>query len=86
MIDSNLNIENLPPSVQKQIYDYREFLTMKYANDVADITQNNATSDKEKKLERLNYLSSMIHNPSIKNPESWQRKVRKDRYLPGRDV
>ena len=86
MSKTHLNIENLPPSAQKQIFDFWEFLTMKYAKDVVDNTQNTMSADKEKILEHLNYLSSKIDKPSIKNPELWQRKIRKDRNLPGREA
>jgi len=79
-----LDISDLPKDVQNELLDFWEFLKRKYSN--LSNFENSSVGDDEiyGNLERLDYLSSLIKEPSIEYPEEWQKKTRKDKTLIGR--
>jgi hypothetical protein len=75
------HVEQFPETVQSEVLDYVLFLQHKSA------TITNITTDERRKKLRGAILSLQQLNAfkEIDNPVSWQREIRTDRHLPGRE-
>ncbi len=78
-------VETLPPSMQQEVVHFVEFLKLK----MTQPPLREEDSDKEPtgtKLARLmEEAASKNLFADIKDPAAWQREIRKDRPLPGRE-
>ena len=80
------DVEQLPEVLQSEILDFVHFL--KYKESKNKTTEANIQAPNGKKIADI--LNRMAARESafsdITDPVEWQRKIRKDRPLPGRDV
>jgi hypothetical protein len=77
------DLENLPPQMQEEAVDFVRFLHSKFtkAQPKPQVKEPNGT-----KLARLMEEASKKNLfAHIEDPAAWQREIRKDRPLPGRD-
>jgi hypothetical protein len=82
--DGYIDIGNLPESAKKQLYDFWEFLSEKYAK--SEKSSKNLDLDKiQEKIINLKKLAGKIENPTISDPVIWQIETRKDRAILGRE-
>lgn len=74
--------QHLKPSEQKEVMDFILFLEQRASHPSTDL-------DVEERKRRLGeaLLQLQLANPfkDITDPVAWQREIRKDRPLPGRD-
>jgi hypothetical protein len=76
-------LSNLPPEKQREVLDFVAFLQLhspKLPEPAADVKRG------QRIKELLNQLGTMKTFSGINDPVEWQRKMRKDRPLPGRIV
>ncbi|MBM2815869.1 MAG: hypothetical protein HW421_2631 [Ignavibacteria bacterium] len=86
MTDNYLDLGPLPEIARREIYEFYEFLSSKYLSKSSEeIISNKPTLDKVSLLDKYNYLASLITNPSITDPVEWQREIREDKVLYGRE-
>lgn len=77
------NLETLPPQMQEEALDFVYFLCVKLAKAAPNpqVKEPNGT-----KLARLMEEASKKNLfAHIEDPAAWQREIRKDRPLPGRE-
>ncbi len=78
------NVETLPEKMQEETLDFVQFLHSKLKNNVEDLpkTEPNGVA-----LARL--MTEIAERGTAfkakKDPAAWQREIRKDRPLPGRE-
>jgi len=78
------DVESLPEQLQTEALDFVQFLKQKISK------KENITQDKEINGNEIALLMSKIAErgeafKDIEDPVDWQRKVRQDRSLPGRE-
>lgn len=79
------HIEELPSLLQEEVLHYVEYLTLK-VNSSAQLTAHCDNEPNGAKLARLmEEVSKKNLFAHIKDPAAWQREIRKDRPLPGRE-
>jgi hypothetical protein len=78
------NFENLPPQVQEEALDFVRFLHIKLAK-AAPNTQVKEPNGKKVAEIMAEIAARGTAFQAIKDPVAWQREIRKDRPLPGRD-
>ena len=79
-----IDIDNLPESAKKQLFDFWQFLSEKYAK--SETSSINVELDTmQEKIINLKKLAGKIENPSIFDPVIWQIETRKDRAILGRE-
>ncbi len=77
------DVGSLPPDMQKETLDFVKFLKAKLPN---SRLQSTAQETSGTKLARLMEEASTKHLfAHIKDPAAWEREIRKDRPLPGRE-
>jgi hypothetical protein len=82
--DGYIDIGNLPESAKKQLFDFWEFLSEKYAKPETS-SKNFELGNIQEKIINLKKLVGKIENPSISDPVIWQIETRKDRAILGRE-
>ena len=77
----------LPPHLQREVLDFVQFLQFKLATQATHETDA-ATEPNGAQLARL--MEAIAKRGTafkdIEDPVAWQREIRKDRELPGRDT
>lgn len=77
------NLDSLPETEQAEILDFVEFLKAKVErNRFATLSEPNGVA-MAKIMERMAAREALAE---IEDPSAWQREVRKDRPLPGREA
>ncbi|EIJ35406.1 DUF2281 domain-containing protein [Thiothrix nivea] len=75
------DLETLPEALQAEILDFVQFLKAKMARNAQQSPVPNGDA-----IARLcEQIAARNTMPSIPDPSAWQREIRKDRPLPGRD-
>ena len=79
------NLDSLPERMQAETLDFVEFLKAKadrsrLAVDISPVPNDLAIAKVLKKMAARRALSE------IKDPSAWQRNIRQDRSLPGREI
>ncbi|MCF6237152.1 MAG: DUF2281 domain-containing protein [Gammaproteobacteria bacterium] len=77
--------ENLPTRLQEEVLDFVHFLQQKQARKIEKQQDNEEPNGAKlaRLMERVAKRGTAFS--SIKDPVAWQRNVRKDRPLPGRE-
>jgi len=74
------NVESLPETMQEEALDFVQFLKNK---------MNKQTLETSNSTEFVNIMTKIAERGSafkdIDDPAAWQREIRKDRPLPGRE-
>lgn len=73
-------VQQLPPEKQAEVLDFVTFLQQR-----TSILSSNAGQRKEKLRNALATLAELGTFADIGDPVEWQRQLRKDRTLPGRE-
>lgn len=78
------NLENLPPQMQEEALDFVRFLNVKLTkNESVPLIKKEPNGTKLARLmEEASKKNLFAH---IEDPAAWQREIRKDRPLPGRE-
>ena len=78
-------LEQLPSEMQAEALDFIHFLKSKLVSNRTLITETEEPNGKKvaEIMERIATRSSAYSQ--VKDPVKWQREIRKDRPLPGRD-
>jgi len=75
------NLLRLPPEKQGEVLDFIVFLQGRQPGKRSDKTA------RQRKLQKsLSRLAALGTFSDIKDPTAWQRKIRQDRSLPGREL
>jgi len=79
-------VETLPPAMQQEVAHFVEFLKLK----LEEPQSTEAASEQEPTGTKLARLMEQIAErgtafSDIEDPAAWQREIRKDRPLPGRE-
>ena len=77
------HVEQFPEPVQSEVLDFVLFLQQKTDLNVAHFTVNERRT---KLREAMFFLQQSNVFSEIENPENWQRDIRAERHLPGREV
>lgn len=77
------DIESLPPQMQEEALDFVHFLKSKLAK--AKIAAPEEEPNGTKLARLMEEMSTQNLFADIKDPVVWQREIRKDRPLPGRE-
>jgi hypothetical protein len=76
------NLLNLPPEKQGEVLDFVTFLQERFEKERAS-----TASTRQKRLKKsLSELAKFGTFKGIKDPSAWQREIRQDRLLPGREA
>ena len=76
------NLINLPPEKQGEVLDFVTFLQARYEKE-----QASAAPTRQKTLKKsLNELAKLGTFKDIQDPSTWQREIRQDPLLPGRNA
>ncbi|OAI15927.1 hypothetical protein A1507_12645 [Methylomonas koyamae] len=78
------DIENLPPEMQAEALDFVHFLRSKWIRTEA-ASKLRASNSGEAVAVMVEIAARATAFQGIDTPEAWQREVRQDRPLPGRD-
>ena len=73
-------VQQLPPEKQAEVLDFVTFLQQR-----TSLLSSNAGQRKEKLRTALATLAELGTFADISDPVEWQRQLRKDRTLPGRE-
>lgn len=74
--------QHLKPSEQKEVMDFVLFLEQRAGRPVAEVDDD----ERGRRLaEALRQLQAVDPFKDIADPIAWQREIRQDRSLPGRD-
>lgn len=77
------DIRSLPPEMQEETLNFVQFLKSKLPNGKLKVEESEPNGTKLAQLmEEASGKNLFSH---IKNPATWQREIRKDRSLPGRE-
>jgi hypothetical protein len=82
----NQQLITLPENLQAEILDFVMFL--KFRHNKSNSIYDNPLTEEQRKRKIVDCLTKLAErNPffEIKDPIAWQREIRKDRPLPGRD-
>ena len=75
-------VETLPPAMQQEVLHFVEFLKSKIDQTAAQEAQSNST-------QQVHFMEQIAARGTafseIKDPAAWQREIRAERPLPGRD-
>lgn len=74
--------QHLQPSEQKEVMDFILFLEQRTSQPKSDIDNEERGRRLEEALQKLQAVNPF---KDITDPVAWQREIRKDRPLPGRD-
>lgn len=77
------NLDSLPETMQVEILDFVEFLRAKAERVRPVITSEPNGAAMARIMERMAARRALSE---IKDPSAWQREIRKDRPLPGREA
>jgi hypothetical protein len=77
------DVENLPPQMQEEALDFVRFLKIKLAKTESALPEKKPNGTKLAQL--MEEMSKKNLFSDIKDPSAWQREIRKDRPLPGRE-
>lgn len=77
------DIESLPPQMQEEALDFVRFLKSKLAKTQIVPLEEEPNGTKLARL--MEEMSKQNLFSGIKDPVAWQREIRKDRPLPGRE-
>lgn len=75
------DLDTLPETVQAEILDFVQFLKAKLARQ----TQQDSVPNGDAIARICERIAARNTMPSIPDPAEWQREIRKDRPLPGRE-
>lgn len=78
------DLDTLPENLQAEILDFVQFLKAKVARHPQKIAT--AAPNGEAVAHIFERMAARNALSSIKGPSAWQREIRKDRPLPGRDA
>jgi hypothetical protein len=78
-------IETLPPQLQQEALDFIEFLKLKQSQAATTKTHHDDEPNGAKLARLMEEASKKNLFADIKDPSSWQREIRKDRPLSGRE-
>lgn len=82
--ETYIDLSNLPEFAQREVFDFWEFIKIKYSKlPNHEIIENNESY--AQKFDKLNLLASQIYEYSISDPSEWQKDIRFDKKLFGRD-
>jgi hypothetical protein len=80
------NVKTLPPALQEEALHFVEFLTLKINQSTQSLT---CDSNKPNGAKLAQLMTEIAQRGSafqgIEDPAAWQREIRKDRPLPGRE-
>ena len=74
-------IETLPPQMQQEVIDFVQVLQSKSGQKIQEEEQN--TAKIAQLMEQIAARGTAFRD--IQDPAAWQREIRKDRPLPGRE-
>ena len=77
------NLDTLPETVQAEILDFVEFLKAKIERNSQSISSEPNGVAMAKIMEKMAARNALSE---IKDPSAWQREIREDRPLPGREA
>ena len=77
------NLDTLPETVQAEILDFVEFLKAKIERNSQSTSSEPNGVAMAKIMEKMAARNALS---DIKDPSAWQREIRKDRPLPGREA
>ena len=77
------DVEKLPLQMQEETLDFVRFLTNKQRR--SDLTDPDREPNGTKLARLMQEASTKNLFADIKDPAAWQREIRKDRPLPGRE-
>ncbi len=77
------NIDCLPPEMQEETLDFVRFLKTKLPN--IKFKQKKSEPNGAKLAQLMEEASKKNLFSHINDPVAWQREIRKDRHLPGRE-
>lgn len=77
------NLGTLPPDMQEETLNFVQFLKEKLLNSKQKQKKNELNTAKLAQL--MEEASKKNLFADIKNPAEWQREIRKERSLPGRE-
>ncbi len=77
------NVGNLPREMQEETLDFVQFLKIKLSNSKLKPKESQPNGTKLAQL--MEEASRKNLFTDIKDPNAWQREMRKDRHLPGRE-
>ena len=78
-----IQVQQLPPEKQAEVLDFVTFLRQRIQNTQASST----IKERKKRLKQaFETLAKMRTFADIEDPVEWQRQIRKDRPLPGREA
>ena len=83
MEEIELRLNRLPPEKQSEVLDFITFLQERVRVTRSDTTQAKRKQRLKKAFATLAELGTFT---DIIDPVEWQRQIRKDRPLPGRDA
>ena len=75
------DVGNLPPEMQEETLDFVRFLKTRLPNSQSKKSEPNGT----KLAQLMEEASTKNLFAHIKDPAAWERDIRKDRPLPGRE-
>ena len=82
--ETYIDISNLPEFAQREVFDFWEFIKIKYSKlPNQEIIEKNESYTQ--KFDKLNLLASQIDEYSISEASEWQKELRSDKKLFGRD-
>lgn len=76
------NVEQFPDVIQAEVLDFVLFLQQKNRLNVTTLTPDERRNNLREVIIRLQQSDVFTE---IKNPANWQREIRADRTLPGRE-
>lgn len=77
------DIDSLPPEMQEEALDFVRFLKSKRPKSKSKLKENTPNGTKLARL--MGEASNKNLFSHIKDPAAWQREIRQDRPLPGRE-
>jgi len=77
------HLEQFPEAVQSEVLDFVLFLQQKADLSSAHFTVNERRTKLRETMIALQQLNVFSE---IENPENWQRDIRTERHLPGREL
>jgi len=77
-------MQDLPEDIQNEVLDFIIFLSLRYSK--KDDPVSKIETQREILQKSFEQLVSYRTFADISDPASWQREIRRDRYLPGREI
>ncbi len=78
-------VETLPPAMQQEVAHFVEFLKLKLAEPQSTEVASEQEPTGTKLARLMEEAASKNLFADIEDPAAWQREIRKDRPLPGRE-